>query len=281
MSRFLRWYRYVNILSIDTAVGAVVSSLFVARLIGASVWIYGKVALGLTVWVIYTADHLMDAWKVKARASSERHRFHQRHFNVLALALVIGAVIDLIVVLFMRNSLLYYGLILSVIVLLYLVISRYLKMLKEIFIAFIYTAGVMLPSLAAEDNWLNQWHLLLMFNFFLVAFANLLIFSWFDLQNDLTDGHVSFVTIYGRKKTKAIIHSLYIFMIVTSLLLIVFQRCPIIPVLIIFCMMTILVLILRFDEYFKVEDRFRYAGDAVFFLPGIYILIHPFDAWPY
>lgn len=253
--------------------GAVVSAMFFAKLIAANVWIYGKVALGLTVWIIYTADHLLDARKVKGEASSERHRFHQKHFRLLLSVMVVAVIIDLIMVSFMRKSLLQYGIALSVVVALYLIISRYLKMLKEIFIAFIYTLGVMLPGLADREHLMDQWDLLLMFNFGLIAVANLLIFSWFDVQKDQTDGHPSFVTFYGRRKTKTVVYGLFAALVAISIYLIAVRAYDILPTITLLIMMVVLIRILQRDRFFAVRDRFRYAGDAVFFLPGLYLIL--------
>lgn len=272
MSAFLRGYRYVNILSIDTALGAVVSAMFFAKLIAANVWIYGKVALGLTVWIIYTADHLLDAKKVKGEASSERHRFHQKYYRPLALAMILAIILDLIMVSYMRKSLLYYGIVLAGVVGLYLVISRYLKMLKETFIALIYTIGVMLPALADREHLMDQSDILFMTSFFLVAVANLLIFSWFDVHQDQADGHPSFVTFYGRDKTKTIVYGLFVILIAISSYLVFVCTYDIGAVAILTVMMLALILLLKNNEKFSREDRFRYAGDAVFFFPGVYLL---------
>lgn len=273
MSSFLRLYRYVNILSIDIAIGAVVSATFFASLIAANFFLYGKIALGLTVWIIYTADHLLDAKKVERDASSERHRFHQKHFNVLLICLIVATVVNAMVVLYMRKSLLYYGLTLLIVVCLYLVVSRYLKMLKEAFIAFIYTLGVMLPGLSDREHQMDQYDLMLMFMFFLVAMTNLLVFSWFDEENDRADGHHSFVTFFGREKTKWIIHGIFISTVLIGFYLVAFWSYDPLAVVIVASMILILLLILRYTNVFGREDRFRYLGDAVFFLPGVYLMI--------
>ncbi|HEY0654425.1 MAG TPA: hypothetical protein VGD65_14895 [Chryseosolibacter sp.] len=275
MSAFLRAYRYVNILSIDTALGAVVCSMFFARLISANVWIYGKLALGLTVWIIYTADHLLDAKKVRGIASSDRHRFHQKHFRTLLMIMLVAVIIDIVVASFMRKALLQYGALLSVVVVLYLLISRFLKMLKEIFIALIYTVGVMLPALADREHLMDQWDMLFMFGFFLVAAANLLIFSWFDVQRDHADGHPSFVTFYGKQKTRMIVYGLFVALVAVAIYLAADRSYELISLGILLLMMTSLVLILRFNEYFAQEDRYRLLGDAVFLLPGLYLLVVP------
>jgi 4-hydroxybenzoate polyprenyltransferase len=272
MSALLKTYRYVNILSIDTALGAVISASFIAKLIEADVWIYGKIALGITVWIIYTADHLLDARKVTGVASSERHRFHQKHFRTLATVMVLAVVIDLFVVFFMRESLLYYGLLLSIVVALYLVVSRFLKMLKEVFIALVYTVGVMLPGLGDIRHAMDRLDLLFIFCFFLVAAANLFVFSWYDLNKDRADGHPSFVTYYGREKTKIIVYGLFAACVMVCASLIVCHY-PVFPVILLFTMMSILVLILRFENTFAKNDRFRFAGDAVFFIPVVYLIL--------
>jgi 4-hydroxybenzoate polyprenyltransferase len=273
MSSFLRLYRYINILSIDIAIGAVVSAMFFARLIAANFLLYGKIALGLTVWIIYTADHLLDARNVERDASSERHRFHQKHFNTLLICLIVATVVNGIVVLYMRKSLLYYGLTLLIVVCLYLVVSRYLKMLKEAFIAFIYTIGVMLPGLSDREHQMDQYDLMLMFMFFLVAISNLLVFSWFDEESDRADGHHSFVTFFGREKTKWIVHGIFISTVLIGFYLVAFWSYDPLAVVIVVSMILILLLILRYTNVFGREDRFRYLGDAVFFLPGVYLMI--------
>lgn len=273
MSLFLRCYRYINILSIDIAIGAVVSAMFFAKLISANFFSYGKIALALTVWIIYTTDHLLDAKKVKGDASSERHRFHQLHFNALLICLIVATIVNALVVLYMRKSLLYYGVSLSIVVGLYLIVSRYLKMLKEAFIAFIYTIGVMLPALSDREHMMDQYDLMLMFMFFLTAITNLLVFSWFDIDKDRIDGHHSFVTFFGREKTKWIIHGVFISGVLIGLYLVAFWSYDPLAVVIIISMMLILLMILRYANVFGTEDRFRYLGDAVFFLPGIYLIV--------
>ena len=67
-------YRLINILSIDVVAGAVCSALFFARLLQVSLLPYGIISLALTVWIIYTADHLLDAKRVEGVATTRRCR---------------------------------------------------------------------------------------------------------------------------------------------------------------------------------------------------------------
>jgi len=62
----------------------VICASFFARLLDVAILPQGLISLGLTVWIIYTADHLLDAKKFKNKMRlTERHRFHQRHFKVI------------------------------------------------------------------------------------------------------------------------------------------------------------------------------------------------------
>src|SRR5688572_9142526 len=98
MPGLIRFYRLMNILSIDVVAGATVSALFFAKIFDVQVRPFGLLALGVTVWAIYTLDHLRDAKKIRHEASTERHRFHQRHFKVLTVLLCAAVLIDIVLV---------------------------------------------------------------------------------------------------------------------------------------------------------------------------------------
>ena len=79
MDTLIRFYRMCNLLSLDVAGGAVVCALFFSKLLSVTPYVQGMIALGLTVWVIYTADRLLDVRALKNAAASERHKFHQQY----------------------------------------------------------------------------------------------------------------------------------------------------------------------------------------------------------
>src|SRR6478752_4226225 len=124
MKPIARFYRYCNYLSLDVACGAMVCASFFARILHVQLRPYGLASLGLTVWIIYTADHLMDAHKLTREASSQRHRFHQQNFRVLVIVLGVAAFVDLLVIFFVRKPILNWGIALSTAVLLYLFFQR-------------------------------------------------------------------------------------------------------------------------------------------------------------
>src|SRR6187551_1052386 len=200
LQNLTRFYRLLNILSIDVALGAVCSGIFFAYILHADITPYSLISLGLSVWIIYTADHLLDAKKMKTSATTNRHRFHQQHFKGLSALIVIATGINVVLLFFIRRPALITGIVLVILVVLYLLIQHSLKFLKEMFVAIVYTAGVLLPAMTNTELVWRDWNWIVIVQFFLIAFLNLIIFSWFDYENDVQDNRVSFVTIFGKKK---------------------------------------------------------------------------------
>src|SRR5687768_6879666 len=121
MSSLVRAYRLFNLLSLDVVAGAVVSALFFARVFQVEVRLVGLIALGLTVWIIYTADHLRDASKIVGEASTERHRFHQVHYKKLMFLTMIALGLNVVVILFLKPPVLEWGVVLSFVVFAYMI----------------------------------------------------------------------------------------------------------------------------------------------------------------
>lgn len=271
MQALVKAYRFLNVLSLDVVAGAILSALFFARLLHVQVLPYGLIALGLTVWIIYTVDHLRDARTISHDASSFRHWFHQKHFKTLTRFVVVAIAIDSVVILFIRKQVFEWGMMLAAIVVIYLVVQRYLRIVKELFVAILYTAGVLLPSLSVTSIELDQLPYILILQFALVAWVNLLIFSWFDYELDLIDNQISFATLSGKNFTSAFIWLLSFFQLMIALwnLFTNYHR----NATVIFCLMHVALLgvFIVFKSRTR-SDSFRLLGDAIFFIPGIYLL---------
>jgi hypothetical protein len=271
MQRLLQVYRFVNILSLDIVAGAVIGALFFSELLNVCILPYGLVALALTVWIIYTADHLRDARFIKHEASSNRHRFHQHHFKKLLVLISITALVDSVIILFMRTPVFEWGLVLAGIVVLYLIIQQYLRVLKELFVALLYTCGVVLPSLAVTSVEPDLVHKVLIFQFALIAWINLLIFSWFDHAQDIADHQISFATLSGRSLTAVFIWGLSCIQILP---VIIFWQNDFyrIPAVLFLLMNALLLVVFKGFNRPGRNDGFRLLGDAVFFIPGFYLI---------
>lgn len=269
MKQLNHLYQYINILSLDVVAGAVVCSLFFARLLGASIPFSTVGALALTVWIIYTIDHLRDALIIPATASTDRHRFHQTQFKPILLALLAAMLVDMVFIFFLPFRVLVFGVILGFVVLGYLVLQRYLKFLKEFFVAGLYTMGVLLPSLTTTHDNLHPVHLVLIGKFFITALMNLLLFSIFDYTEDRKHRQHSFVTWFGPASTRKGILFLGLFNIFIGIGLWSFDY----AVALIFIAMNAMLLVILFCQRQLISNNYyRLLGDAIFFIPVFYLL---------
>lgn len=269
----LNWlYRQLNLLSLDVVAGVVICALFFSRIFQVHIKFQGLVTLALTVWIIYTTDHLLDAHRIKGTASTERHRLHQRNFLLLLILLGIGMIANAILIFFIREVVFMWGLWLIGIVVFYLVFQKHLRFFKELIAALLYSMGVMLPSLAGSDLTIDFFIGALMAQFFLTAWFNLMLFSWFDEEKDIQDRHHSFVTTVGHTGTKRFLFLVFSFQIVLFIAQLIYGTPWFVPLCILIVMNSILLLILLYRKWFALYDRFRLLGDAVFLLPVLFML---------
>ena len=271
MSPLFRFFQRVNILSLDIVGGAISSALFFGQILDVQIKSIGLVALGLTVWVIYTIDHLRDARKIVRPAATLRHRFHQENFRVLLFIVVVAIIADAFAIFFIRRQVFEWGLVLTAAVALYLAFHRSLRFLKEFFVALLYTAGVLLLSVTVSPVHLSTPHYLIIIQFAITAWTNLLLFSWFDQVFDQRNEQNSFVTILGRETAQTFLYGLF----AASFLLTILQflmEIEIAPVLILSLMNAILFLIFVFRGHLEKDDKYRLIGDAVFLLPLILLV---------
>ena len=76
LGRVFNILRMFNMLSIDVAIGALFSGYFVKIILPFQIhWSYWCI-LPLSVWIVYTADHLVDALRLKKKSHTKRHLFH-------------------------------------------------------------------------------------------------------------------------------------------------------------------------------------------------------------
>jgi len=262
-------YQYANILSLDVVTGAVISALFFGRLLHAPVAFTSLLTLGFAVWIIYTLDHLRDAMTIPKIATTDRHRFHQKHFRAMVGVLFVVMMVELIVVWFLPPGTFRMGVTLGLIVLVYLVLQRYLKFLKEFFVACLYTAGVLLPSLPLMHGELTFIHYVIIGKFFITALMNLLLFSLFDYKEDRHQQQHSFVTWFGPGSTRIGILILGSLNILLGFWLWEFDM----RVAVVFILMNLALLgVLFAGRKLVVNNYYRIIGDAVFFIPGLYLL---------
>ncbi len=231
----------------------------------------GLIVLGLSVWVIYTADHLKDAYYIKETATTERHRFHQQNFKLLSVLSGVATVVIVVLVFRMDRNVALWGFRLSALVALYLICNRYLSFLKEVAAAMLYCAGVFLPALIRSGSSWDFFSRPEVSLFIPLVLINLLLFSYFEANEDAVDNHKSFTLYFGRPATIWVVR----FLLVGSLLLLTlfWTSMSINSRLLFLAMNGVLISITIFLNFFKDYSRYRYWGDSIFLFPALALLV--------
>jgi hypothetical protein len=271
MSLLFRIYRLINILSLDVVAGAVVNALFFAEVFDVTLRGNGVVALALSVWIIYTADHLWDAKKILKVASSRRHAFHQKHFILLMAALVVATIVNSFMIFYIRPAVFRWGIVLLALIAVYIFVQYRFHFMKEIFVACLYVMGVLLPALAVTNVEITWFHGAMVVELLLICLLNLYIFSWFDAGPDARDKLGSFVTRFGKYRTAQLIKTLFFLVIAGGTVVLVmsnFQPTAYFPLF----MGTVLYVIFAYPDFFARGEYYRLLGDAIFLFPLLYLL---------
>lgn len=265
MQQLKKLYRLINILSFDVAIGAVICSTFFADFFGVTAPINGIAALFITVWLIYTCDHLLDAYKINGAPVTFRHRYHRRNFRMLTRIAAMAALADLILVFTLPSRMVVAGAILAVFVILYLLFINRVAIVKEPMAAAMYCLGILIP--VGTGFPFEPMDALLIVQFFLVVLINLLVFSWFDATKDRLQGTHSAVLIMGRSRAVGLIWSLFI--LSTAILVLEHTSFHFI---LLWCIGLGNIILFSFHRRFRVYESFRVIGDALFFLPVLSFL---------
>lgn len=274
MKNFFGWLR---ILSIDVVLGGVASGGMVARLTGVEMPVSWWLALPASIWVIYTADHLLDAWRLKDNAHTPRHLFHYRHFkSVFPVWLLLAGCCIFWVPFIVPVEILFLGLGMGILVLIHLVLVRIIGgrvswlFHKELGVGIIYTGGVwggpmvMYPETMPSGIWI------MLGQFFALALMNLLIFSLYEVEIDEADGHTSFVRAIGRRNTRHLILTLAMVVLVGVVLVWDLHASTVLAVEAVYgLMLMVLCLIAFLPGWFQDNEKYRIWGDGVFLFPLI------------
>lgn len=271
MKRILSIFR---ILSLDIVLGAVVGSMVLSNYFGASPGVITITTLGISVWVIYTLDHLIDAKRVKGIAHTSRHRFHQKHFKKVFIVWMIAAGTGLYMLTLLPVDILKWGIRLSIFVLLYFsliqIAPRRFQVLKEPFAALLYTAGVFLPVLFDGNVTFTGPVTVVLIQYFLIAYLNLIIISSFEVTSDKADGFGSTVLLVRPAHVRNLISAL---LFVQFVLVAAGMYLGVYELEIVILLMTVsLVLVLYGQGYFNVNERYRSFSDAIFLYPAFLLL---------
>lgn len=256
--------------SLEVAVGAVVMSMAVASSLNVAVPTRVFVALFLAVWFIYILDRLFDAQKIAAPAVNPRHRFYQKHQSALSALLVLLGVGGLVLLPTLPVTVLVYGVVLMGGCLLYLlaVFFSARKLPKEVAVAVLYTAGVVLApkAMAGAAGFIAD---ALLFSVIAsMAFINLVLFSRAEQKMDLQDGQSSAFTNFTSRQMSRLVKAAFA-VALACLAAALFAGYALAPLLAVFgIMLSVLWILFARPQLFSGTATYRLVGDGIFLLPA-------------
>jgi len=272
-----QYLQQAHYLSLDVVIGAILSHVMAARLPdghGPVSWATVSV-LAICVFIIYIVDRILDVYKGMNTPilNTPRHRFHAGQKTTLARLLVGLVVVAAVLLFWLPRGVLIFGSVLTVLCGLYVwIVSRLPTshsslVWKEPVVAVLYTVGVWGSAWSAKPV-IGWSEICLGLLFVGIAFQNLLLFSVME-SYEFPQNSYSLATVWGFDRSDVVLRTLTL--VITVLALVLFfladdrfaQRAAVVEGL----MSAVLYAIQRYPKYFLVNERYRWVGDGVFWLP--------------
>jgi len=184
-----------NLLGLDAPLIALIWQDYLARHYGGSLHLAGRAVLGLTVWAIYLADHLLDVRHETPGEERARHAFCRRHLReVRALFLLIVGADFLVACSWVRPVVFEYGVFVACGVVIYFAafpLRRFGSVaLKKPIAALLFTAGIFLIAwIDSAHPWATLGPTALAF--FTLCLANLLMVESWERGRELKFGWIA------------------------------------------------------------------------------------------
>jgi hypothetical protein len=142
---------WMNLLSLDAPLIALVWQDLLARCYGTQLLPAGRLVMGLTVWAIYIADRLLDVRGTAQDNEPRHHRFYREHKRPWCAVLATLVVMDATCTLFwLRPSVFLHGLVVAGASIVYLAVftgrSRVWAFWKKTAAAVLFSSGVFLVT---------------------------------------------------------------------------------------------------------------------------------------
>jgi len=273
--------KLLNTLSIDVVIGSILSSFLVVRLLniepGWAFWI----VLPVSVWIIYTLDHIIDAFRLKKQANTYRHYFHYLHLKRFIIIIATISVLDLTLLLcYLEKEIIYFGVVVSIATIAYLLLIHFSGkkgslLPKEIPVSIIYTFGIWGGPFALTNFNISTGQIILMIIFFLLVLADVLLLSFYEVGSDKKDNHSTITAKFGQAVTTKIIVTIIIAVYLLSFFIIFTDELFLhrsIAKLYLF-MGLIQIIIIGVPQFFEKNKLYRYIIELVLWIPGFIVLI--------
>lgn len=269
---------FVNTFSIWVVLGSLVTYWFFALSFNQEPNGVVGLILALSIWVIYTFDHLLDGIQTKGESLSKRHYLHYKYKKSLVVLLIVFSVIILYLVYFQLDyKYVPFGILLFVLTAIHFAINHLVLeqikvrfYIKEVFIALVVSLGFCgLPLVPMIPNDVPSSTMFLFVPFFLLNLSNLMLFSYFDFEEDLENKFISSANIFGPSNALSLakIGSIISIVLTTAIVLLFTKSYVTSGTLII---MNGFLLIISFNPtYFKTNGYYRFWGDFIYLFPAL------------
>jgi len=273
---FSSFYKIFQTLSLDVVIGVLAISFFASKLLDVEAKPIWLLILVLATWSFYTIDHLIDGNKSKGKSTIFRHQFHFNNKIILGtFAIICGVTALILSLLFLNPQIIQLGILMGLLVLIYFMVLKFfgnkklLFLQKEIIIASVYVVGIWLAPLVWTGKIPDIFTIAVIIVLFLLAWAEGIMASWFDYENDLNEKHNSFTVLFGKQNTRRflIILHILIFIIVKISVFFVTSNIQFFAMLILALMNLSLLMIILSPKYFTNSNRYRVFGEITFWLP--------------
>lgn len=270
LAKVLHW------LNVDTALGAVITSMFIAENINSQIPSVAIITLFIAVLSIYNFDHLLDARQLDGKANSPRRSYYQRNQKALAVYQLFLLVILLSIIWYLPLEILRAGIILGLITVIYFLLlfivfpNRFI--LKEVMISVVFTTALFLaPVYSGSEISTIGFILILWLEILVLAIINTLLFAWYDYDNDKREGHVSLARELGTGVVYKVILSLIAFLTLLIALQ-VYLGGNLAYQSILLLMGLILLWSLLANKRLVHYELYRVSGESIFLLPILVLL---------
>ena len=123
----------LSILSLDVVLGSLAGGIFVVKIFNVYPGFAWWIVLPVSVWIVYTLDHLIDAFKLKNNANTLRHLFHYYYSKQIIFIVILLSVLNLFLIsLYLEKQIIYFGLIASVFAVVYLLFVHFMRNKKTV-----------------------------------------------------------------------------------------------------------------------------------------------------
>jgi 4-hydroxybenzoate polyprenyltransferase len=205
---FFRPFRFIRLFSLDIVAGALAALTFTASVMGVELHRSYYTIMALSVWLIYTADHLMDGAKTHGSSESEKGNFFYSYKIPIILVFLIILVLDFRLIVYrLDEKIIQFGMGPGIATVIYLLLNRYYEnapkwfFIKEVWIAIIYTLAIWGGPVIFAGDKVNPSQVALLVSSGLIIFGNVIIYSIYEREADAIENNKSMVKDFGLKNT--------------------------------------------------------------------------------